>query len=175
MNTVAKFEKVSREEFGKALKKVTKGLVSETSEDFIDNLYNDIRLPKRATKGSAGYDFYSPFMVDITQGSSTIIPTGIRCKMDEGWVLTLYPRSGMGFKTGTRLANTVGVIDSDYYFSDNEGHIMLKLVNDGVLGKDVSIKTGDGICQGIFLPFGVTEDDNATAIRNGGFGSTDKQ
>lgn len=169
MNTVAKFEKVSREEFKKAMESL------DWSSGIIDIIYDNIRLPERATKGSAGYDFYSPFMVDITQGSSTIIPTGIRCKMDEGWVLTLYPRSGMGFKTGTRLANTVGVIDSDYYFSDNEGHIMLKLVNDGVLGKDMSIKTGDGICQGIFLPFGVTEDDNATAIRNGGFGSTDKQ
>lgn len=169
MNTVAKFEKVSREEFKKAMERL------DWSSGIIDIIYDNIRLPERATKGSAGYDFYSPFMVDIAQGSSTIVPTGIRCKMDEGWVLTLYPRSGMGFKTGTRLANTVGVIDSDYYFSDNEGHIMLKLVNDGVLGKDMSIKTGDGICQGIFLPFGVTEDDNATAIRNGGFGSTDKQ
>ena len=169
MNTVAKFEKVSKEEFGKSIKNLCFDL------EIVDKLYNNIRLPKRATKGSAGYDFYSPIDCIFTQGQSIVIPTGIRCKMQEGWVLTLYPRSGMGFKTGTRLANTVGVIDSDYYFSDNEGHIMLKLVNDGVLGKDVSIKTGDGICQGIFLPFGVIEDDNATAIRNGGFGSTDKQ
>lgn len=169
MNTVAKFEKVSREEFKKSMENL------DWYSEIVDMIYDNIRLPKRATKGSAGYDFYSPFRIDITQGGSMIIPTGIRCKIDEGWVLTLCPRSGMGFKTGTRLANTVGVIDSDYYFSDNEGHIMLKLVNDGVLGKDVSIKTGDGICQGIFLPFGVTEDDNATAIRNGGFGSTDKQ
>lgn len=169
MNTVAKFEKVSREEFGKALKNLCFDV------EMVDELYNSIYLPKRATKGSAGYDFYSPIYCVLKQGQSVVIPTGIRCKMGEGWVLTLYPRSGMGFKTGTRLANTVGVIDSDYYFSDNEGHIMLKLVNDGVLGKDVCINVGDGICQGIFLPFGITEDDNATAIRNGGFGSTDKQ
>lgn len=169
MNTVAKFEKVSREEFGKALKNLCFDV------EMVDELYNSIYLPKRATKGSAGYDFYSPIYCVLKQGQSVVIPTGIRCKMDEGWVLTLYPRSGMGFKTGTRLANTVGVIDSDYYFSDNEGHIMLKLVNDGVLGKDICINIGDGICQGIFLPFGITEDDNATAVRNGGFGSTDKR
>lgn len=169
MNTVAKFEKVSREEFGKASKNLCFDL------EVVDKLYNSICLPKRATKGSAGYDFYSPICCVLKQGQSVVIPTGIRCKMDEGWVLTLYPRSGMGFKTGVRLANTVGVIDSDYYFSDNGGHIMLKLVNDGVLEKDVRINVGDGICQGIFLPFGITEDDNATAIRNGGFGSTDKQ
>lgn len=171
MNTIAKFEKVSREEFRKAIR----NLKINATDDCIDDIYNNIHLPKRATKGSAGYDFYSSFGFDIKQGDSIIIPTGVRCRMQEGWVLTLYPRSGMGFKTGTRLANTVGVIDSDYYFSDNEGHIMLKLVNDGVLGRDVCINVGDGICQGILFPFGITEDDNAIAIRNGGFGSTDKQ
>jgi dUTP pyrophosphatase len=94
--------------------------------------------------------------------------------MDEGWVLKLYPRSSLGFKYRLQLDNTVGIIDSDYYFSDNEGHIMSKITNDGHSGKEVELKAGTGFMQGIFVEFGVTFDDDAQEARNGGFGSTTK-
>ena len=82
----------------------------------------------------------------------------------------MYPRSGLGFKFRLMLNNTVGVIDSDYYYSDNEGHIHIKLFNGG--SRRLEIAAGEAFAQGIFLPFGITEDDSATAKRNGGFGST---
>lgn len=168
METAAKFEKVSFEIY----KGSCEALRLPVQLDDVISSYEKIRLPRRATKGSAGYDFFSPFDVTLKKGESFVFPTGIRCKMSEGWVLTLYPRSGMGFKTGVRLANTVGVIDQDYYYSDNEGHIMVKLVNDGVMGKSVNISAGDAICQGVLLPFGIAEGDRASKERNGGFGST---
>ena len=92
--------------------------------------------------------------------------------MDEGWVLKIYPRSGLGFKYRLQLNNTVGIIDSDYYYSDNEGHIMIKITNDSKDGKTVEIRAGEGFAQGIFVEYGITYDDEANEERNGGFGST---
>ena len=100
------------------------------------------------------------------------IPTGIRVKIDDGWVLKIYPRSGLGFKFRLQMNNTVGIIDSDYYMSDNEGHIFCKIMNDSNEGKTVSLDAGAGFCQGIFVEYGITVDDDADAARNGGFGST---
>lgn len=133
-----------------------------------------VTLPVRATAGSAGYDFVLPCDLTLAPGETAKIPTGIRARIADGWVLCVFPRSGLGFKYRIQLDNTVGIIDSDYYGSDNEGHIFIKITNDGKAGKTLSLKAGDGFAQGIFLPFGVTEDDEATAIRNGGFGSTSK-
>ena len=130
---------------------------------------------KRATIGSAGYDFYAPFAFSLPPGSTIKIPTGIRCKMDEDWVLKLYPRSGLGFKFRLQLNNTVGIIDSDYFNSDNEGHIFAKITNDSNEGKTLDIGAGAGFMQGIFLEYGITVDDDADGVRNGGFGSTTKQ
>ena len=129
-------------------------------------------LPRRATTGSAGYDFHIPAALTLAPGETVKIPTGIRAKMDDGWVLQIFPRSGLGFKYRVQLNNTVGIIDSDYYYSDNEGHILIKVTNTNTEGKTLSLKAGDGFAQGIFLPFGITEDDEVTAVRNGGFGST---
>ena len=123
-------------------------------------------------KISAGYDFYSPLSFVLEPGETIKIPTGIRCGMNNDWVLMLFPRSGLGFKYRIRLENTVGIIDSDYFYSDNEGHIMVKITNEGV--KTMKVAKGDGFCQGIFLPYGITEDDKTEGTRNGGFGSTDK-
>ena len=97
--------------------------------------------------------------------------------MEYGWVLKEYPRSGLGFKTGIHMANTCGIIDADYYNADNEGHIMIKLVNDSSLSDIVKFEAGDAFCQGIFVQFGVTYDDNEydKGIRKNGFGSTDKK
>ena len=155
---VAKFEFVSDEEFSKY----------ESAGGVCVR-----KLPERATVGSAGYDFFSPYRYEIPKGGSLVIPTGIRCCMLTNYVLSLYPRSGMGFKYGVRVANTVGIIDSDYYYStSNEGHIMVKLVNGGE--KDIVIEAGDAFCQGIFTEYFITIDDSAEGIRDGGFGSTSK-
>lgn len=137
------------------------------------NPYDEIMLPKRGTAGSAGYDFYSPLEFSLAPGEFIKIPTGIRAQMEEGWVLTLYPRSGQGFKYRLQLYNTVGVIDADYFGAANEGHIQIKIVNANEEGKALHVKKGEAFAQGIFLPFGITVDDEAHAARTGGFGSTD--
>ena len=136
------------------------------------NIYSQIQLPKRATKGSAGYDFYTPVDIHLNPGETVKIPTGIRCEMNPAWVLMIYPRSGLGFKYRLQLNNTVGIIDSDYYYSDNEGHIFIKITNDTHENKVVDVKANQGFAQGIFMQYGLVEDDNVTKERNGGFGST---
>lgn len=171
MKRVAQFFKVSKENFLEAMKD---DFPEYTQEDIMD-MYESIELPKRATKGSAGYDFFAPFAFSLPPGSTMKIPTGIRVKMDEDWVLKLYPRSGLGFKYRLQLNNTVGIIDSDYYYSDNEGHIFAKITNDSNEGKTLEIGAGAGFMQGIFIEYGITVDDEAEGIRNGGFGSTTKQ
>lgn len=166
MEKIAKFEKVGFDEYKTAFE--------GRSDDEIKEIYDGISLPRRATKGSAGYDFYAPYDVTLAAGESVKIPTGIRVKIADGWVLALFPRSGLGFKFRLQLDNTVGIIDADYYESDNQGHIFCKITNDSRENKTMSVKKGNGFCQGIFLPFGITTDDETTAERNGGFGSTDK-
>ena len=131
-------------------------------------------IPKRATRSSAGYDFYTPFSFTLQPGETIKIPTGIRAKMEGNWVLKLYPRSGLGFKFRLQLNNTVGIIDSDYFNSDNEGHIFAKITNDSNEEKVLSLEKGAGFMQGIFLEYGITVDDDADGVRNGGFGSTSK-
>ena len=131
-----------------------------------------IPLPARATAGSAGYDFICPADITLQPGEAVTIPTGIRCEMQPGWVLMIFPRSGLGFKHQVRLANTVGVIDSDYFHAANEGHIMVRIVNGG--NHAVSIAKGERFCQGVFLPHGLAEEDEVLADREGGFGSTGK-
>lgn len=171
MEKVAKFYKVSYEQFHADMVDAFSDL---HDEDEIRDMYEKIRLPKRATKGSAGYNFFTPFAFTLMPGTSIKIPTGIRAKIDDGWVLKIYPRSGLGFKYRMQLNNTVGIIDSDYFESDNEGHIMIKLTNDSKEVKSFTISTEQAFAQGIFVPFGITEDDDADGIRNGGFGSTTK-
>lgn len=170
MSGIARFEKVSRDNFVSALQED----FPQFGEEEGVALYEELKLPRRATKGSAGYDFYAPFDFTLQSAETIKIPTGIRVKMQPDWVLQLFPRSGLGFKYRLQLNNTVGIIDSDYYDSDNEGHIMVKLTNDSKDGKLLSVKKGEGFIQGIFLQYGITEDDDTTDIRNGGFGSTTK-
>lgn len=168
MKRIAQFFKVSEENF---FKSVSEDFPEYTEED-IRNIYESLALPERATKGSAGYDFLAPFAFRLSPGATIKIPTGIRVKMEDGWVLNIYPRSGLGFKYRLQLNNTVGIIDSDYYYSDNEGHIFIKLTNDSNEGKTVEVAKGSGFAQGIFLEYGITVDDAADGVRNGGFGST---
>ena len=170
MKKIAKFSKVTLSQF----KKDYLNSFPELTLNNIELIYNRIKEPKRATIGSAGYDFYAPFDIELKPGETIKVPTGIRCEIEEGWVLTIYPRSGLGFKYRLQLNNTVGIIDSDYFSSSNEGHIYMKITYDSNENKIVSIKEGEGFAQGIFLPFGITIDDDASEIRNGGFGSTTK-
>ena len=170
MKRIAQFFKVSYEEF----KSGVEGEIPGLKDEEIKEMYDSLQLPKRATKGSAGYDFYTPFTFNLKPGETIKIPTGIRAKMEDNWVLQLYPRSGLGFKYRLQLNNTVGIIDSDYFYSDNEGHIFAKITNDSNEGKVVSIAKGTGFIQGIFVEYGITFDDDVTSIRNGGFGSTTK-
>ena len=163
MQRIAQFFKVSYEEFEKGMKDIFRTM----PEEEIEKLYWDIKLPKRATTGSAGYDFYTPFSFTLQPGETIKIPTGIRAKMDENWVLKLYPRSGLGFKFRLQLNNTVGIIDSDYFNSDNEGHIFAKITNDSNEEKVLSLEKGAGFMQGIFLEYGITVDDEADGVRNG--------
>lgn len=168
MKRIAKFEKVGLKQF----KHDWIGTFGNKSDSAITEIYNGIKLPKRATIGSAGYDFFSPINFILCPGDFIKIPTGIRCEMEYGWVLQCYPRSGLGFKYRLQLDNTVGIIDSDYQYSDNEGHIFLKISNDTNDKKTITVKRGDGIAQGIFMEYGITYDDEVSKIRNGGFGST---
>lgn len=161
MNRIASFERVSAEQFREGY----------PGEDF-EGVYAEIKLPRRATVGSAGYDFFAPYDITLSPGETAKITTGIRAKMEDGWVLMIFPRSGLGFKFRVQLDNTVGIIDADYYNSDNEGHIFIKITNDSKEGKTVNIERGAAFAQGIFTPFGITIDDDADGVRNGGFGST---
>ncbi|WP_394862954.1 dCTP deaminase/dUTPase family protein [Paraclostridium bifermentans] len=154
------FEKVCRIEF-------------EKSETHID--YDELELPKRATKFAAGYDIKSTLNFTLKPGEDIVIPTGFKAYMQPGEMLALFPRSGMGFKYQIQLANTVGIGDGDYYNCEsNEGHYFIKLVNRGK--KDWEVKVGDGIGQAIFMPVLLADDDDFESgeERKGGFGSTDK-
>ncbi len=159
MQRIAEFSLVSYKQFAAACER-----------DDAEKIYSAIKVPERATSGSAGYDFYAPYSVSVAPGESVKIATGIRARIGEGWVLQIFPRSGLGFKYRLMLNNTVGIIDSDYYYSDNEGHIMIKIYNGG--DKALDIAAGSAFAQGIFLQYGITFDDDVTAVRNGGFGST---
>lgn len=176
MNRIGFFEKVSFEQFKKDWYKTfedNEKYNSKTDEE-LQEIYDNIKLPERKTSGSAGYDFHIPFDCVVPINSNITIPTGIRCYMEDGWVLKEYPRSGLGFKTGIHMANTCGIIDADYYNAENEGHIMIKLVNDSSLAKMVRFESGNAFCQGVFVPFGVTYDDSVNEKRTGGFGSTSR-
>ena len=158
------------------MKKIAQFFIVSENEYLKDgtiDAYNSIMLPKRATSGSAGYDFFAPYDFTLQPNQTIKVATGIRVKIDEGWVLKIYPRSGLGFKYRLRLDNTVGIIDSDYFYADNEGHIFIKITNLG--DKPLSVEKGKAFAQGVFVEYGITIDDDACALRTGGFGSTDKK
>ncbi|MBQ3219391.1 MAG: dUTP diphosphatase [Clostridia bacterium] len=158
MKRIAQFFKVSEQEYLKVGNK---------------KAYDNIILPTRATVGSAGYDFFAPEDFTVLPNETIKIATGIRVKIDEGWVLKIYPRSSLGFKYRLTLNNTVGIIDSDYYFADNEGHIFIKMTNLG--DKPLTVECKKAFAQGIFVEYGITVDDECDCRRTGGFGSTDKK
>ena len=138
----------------------------------------NINLPVRKTASSAGYDFEAAEDIVIPsikkQNIPTFIPTGIKAYMKDNEVLYLYNRSSNPKKKGLILANSVGVVDKDYYGNpDNDGHIMFAFYN--IKDEDVFIKKGEAIGQGVFSKYLVTDNDSASGYRTGGFGSTDKK
>ncbi len=153
---IAKFEKVTKEQFLKDLND--------------EEAYEKISLPTRATKGSAGYDFICPININIKPNEMIKIPTGIRCSMQDGYVLNIYPRSSLGNKYQMYLTNTTGIVDSDYYNATNEGHIIISIVNKG--DKVLNIKQGERFVQGVFLKYYLANEEEVTSKRTGGFGST---
>lgn len=167
MERIAKFEKVSTAQF---LQDWCEAFAS--TEDEAQQIYNSIRLPRRATAGSAGYDFFVPVTLTLQPGETVKMPTGIRAWMQPGWVLQIFPRSSLGFRYRLQMDNTVGIIDSDYYHANNEGHIFIKITNDSKTEQTVHLMLGEGFAQGVFLPFGITLEDDASEIRTGGIGST---
>lgn len=174
LRKIAEFYKVSFEEFERTYREKVD---PASNSNKIRSIYDNIVLPKRATMGSAGYDLYSPFDFELKPNEEIFIPYGIRVKIEPGWVLQLFPRSGLGSRFRFQLNNTVGIIDSDYFGAENEGHLMSTLSNGSYDGtKVLSIKAGEAILQGVFVPFGVTysDDEQEKAERTGGFGSTDK-
>lgn len=153
-----RFDKVSYSEFRKYF----------DSDDAALSAYEKIKLPQRATSGSAGYDFFLPMNYCIYK-NPMVIPTGVRVFLDPGCFLMCVPRSGLGFKHGFQLRNTTGIIDHDFVFGLTEGHILASVMSD----EPISLHTGDRFMQGIILKYGVTEDDcPMDIIRTGGIGST---
>ena len=132
-----------------------------------------VDLPKRSTSRSAGYDFTSPSYVRIEPGQTKKIPTGVKAYMQPDEYLALHIRSSLGIKHNLMLANSTGIIDSDYYSNpDNDGEIIIAITNMG--SEPYEIKFGERFAQGIFCKFLITDDDNAKSERTGGIGSTDK-
>ena len=146
-------------------------------QDICDDkvLYDSYNIPKRSTKESAGYDFESVIDFTLKPGEILKVPTGIKANMNSGEVLLLIVRSSQGFKYNVRMCNQVGVIDKDYYNNpDNEGHFWVRLQNQG--DRDYVVAKGDKICQGIFIPFLVVdEEEEIKKIRTSGIGSTDRK
>ena len=165
--TIARFEHVSQDQFEDDFRK---NIPAETNCPQVDS----IAVPFRATAGSAGYDFTLPFDLVLESGKSVTVPTGIRVNIDPGWVLMLFVRSSLGFRYRLQLDNTVGIIDSDYYNADNQGHIMIRITNDSKDGKTLLLKQGDRFAQGVFVPFGMAEEETVSSERKGGFGSTNR-
>lgn len=149
---------------------------NQAIKDFDAKIMNgELKLPKRATKKSAGYDIFAPYEIKLQPSEEINIPTGLKAFMQQGEALFAFPRSGLGFKYYCRLANTIGVIDEDYYNNENnEGHIFVKIRNEG--NKPMTIKQGEAMCQMIFMPFLLADGDSFDngEDRNGGFGSTTK-
>lgn len=163
------FEKVGFDEFREAYEKCFPK--RKRTEAQLHRYWEEIKLPKRATSGSAGYDFFTPvsFSVWNRYDDPVTVPTGIKIVgMPSNVFFMMMPKSGIGFRTGIRLSNTVGVIDSDY-----EGQIMVRFEPGS---SDLDAERGDKFIQGVFMPFLVTTDDEPGDHERGtgGFGSTGK-
>lgn len=169
MHKIAKFEKVSWKQFQSDWIN-TFGNGKTIHIDDVKQIYKNINLPSRKTRLSAGHDISIPFEFSINPGEKIMLPTGIRCSMDNNYVMLIMPRSSLGIKKGLRLSNTVAVIDADYYYANNEGHIFLSVENHG--SETIQSNAGNNICQALFIPYGVADELTVTSERVGGIGST---
>lgn len=151
--------------------------INQFNKDFknIDTKYEDIIIPKRSTKFSAGYDFYMPYDLTIKKNEVVLIPTGIKVMLNSDEFLGIYIRSSLGFKYNLRMCNQVGIIDSDYYNnSSNEGHIFVKLKNEG--DNDIILKKYDRYVQGIIQKYYIVDNEKKVEdIRVGGIGSSGRR
>lgn len=170
MKAIAEFEKVSYQEFKNSFKKLGYIKDPDKIEQFLFEFYNKIKLPERKTSGSAGHDISTPLPVSVPAGESLVVPTGLRCRMEEGYVMLIFPRSSLGIWFRMMLTNTVGVIDSDYYGAENEGHILISVTNNG--SKEINLLNGTRFAQAVFVPYGVAAGSGGTEKRTGGIGST---
>ena len=147
-----KFEKISFEQFKKDIK-----------DDI--SMYENYRLPRRETINAAAYDFYALYDYTLKPGEIKKIPTGVKVIMEKDDALLLMDRSSMGFKWNVRLCNQVGLIDADYYNNlDNQGHMWIRIQNEGT--QDYNVKAGEGMCQGMFIKYLKTIDDEETEFKN---------
>lgn len=161
-----KFEKVSKEMYELELNNLHEDIFLL---DYKKGCYENIKLPKRATECSAGYDFYIPYGLAVKANTWYTIPLGIKYITDrKDIVLMLFPRSGLGFKNNFQLINTVGIIDADYQYAKNEGQIIIKFKTN----KDIIFEAGQAIIQGIFTTYLTVDNDDTKEERVGGFGST---
>ncbi len=130
-----------------------------------------LSLPVRKTAGSAGYDLAAAEMVVLKPHAVTVVPTGLKAFMQQDEYLSIFIRSSLAFKKGLMLANSTGIVDSDYYDNpDNEGHIMIAYYNTN--DAPYTIEKGERIGQGIFMKYLTVTGDAAVAVRTGGIGST---
>lgn len=169
-----RFEKVSVKEQKKFLEQffVSRSSKVNSALEYIDK---ELALPGRSSAKSCGYDFRLPVDVEIQPNSQVLIPTFIKAEIDDDKVLELYPRSSYGIKKGLELANTVGIIDADYYNNeDNEGHIMVCMRN--ITSKPVHLERGDKFVQGIIKRYFLMDGDEygVGKARKGGIGSSGK-
>ena len=168
-----RFEKVSFEQFAADMEK----WMPELSWEMYEVYYDSVKLPKRQTKGSAGYDIVSPMRLILEPGQQAVIPSGIRAVFSEEeletWHLEVFIRSSLAIKRGLNIINQVEIIDADYFKGENGGDILLALKNTS--RKIIDIAPEERICQGIFKIHGLTSDDDAEGHRSGGVGSTGKQ
>ncbi len=164
-----KFELISKAEYDKmaAAFRAKNGVLSYLQ-------YDELKLPCRATRGSAGYDFFSPISFRLKPGGSMLVPTFVKCSLNFSNFLLIVPRSSYGFKYRMQLDNTVAVIDRDYYNNEtNEGHILIQITNDSRADNQVlTVNKGDAFAQGIIMGYDVVEDDKVVSTRMGGIGST---
>lgn len=166
--TVAKFHKVPLHYYVDAVH----NFEPNYDETACFNNLEELKLPARGTRMSAGYDFFADRDYTIPPGGDVVVTTGVSISMDEGWFLALYPRSGMAFKTGLRLSNSTGIIDGDFIYGNTRGHILVKILNHDSM-EPIVIHKGDRFCQGIIQRYGLAEGDDAwKRQRTGGTGST---
>lgn len=170
-----RFEKVEYENFQKDVKRWLP-IMHDARDSYLAKILNAVPIPKRETKGSAGYDFSLPIDIKVHSGETVVVPSGIRAVFNEDemdtWHLEIFVRSSVGIRKDTCIPNGTGIIDADYYRSENGGDILIALRNTG--DHTVIFGAGERVCQGIFKIHGLVEDDDTNDCRTGGVGSTGK-